>query len=240
MGASFTNLALLGPAQKDVADYLKESGKAAFVAPATGGWTLLAESKSESFDFDVVRDLAEELTRRFACPGLSVQFYDDDILLLQVFTSGTFVESYGSNPAYGAEELEEMLEVDRGGDAEKIALAFNKPHAVQALQEALHGNQERADEEFAQLNERLAAAISDGDMDALKLVQLRLMEKTREIAESGEDPFLKYAPGFDARRRYAGLVKALSLPDFCQDFGFRYLDDNEEIAGVNRTNLIRT
>ena len=237
MGASFTNLTVCGPDQGDVVECLNEFGYSAFVAPTVNGWTLIAEKESESFDFDIVRGVAERLSAKLACAALSVQFYDDDVLLLQVYAAGTFVESYSSNPAYGAEDISEMFEVDRGGDAEQIALAFNKPEAVQSLQQALHGDMEELDIEFTQLSERMSEALQSGDIDTVKAVQLRLMEKTRELSEAGDDPFLRFAPGFDARRRYAKLVKSLNLPIFSQDFGYRYLENGEILEGLDPTQL---
>jgi hypothetical protein len=240
MGASFTNLTVCGPSQVDVVDCLKELGNTAFVGPTVHGWTLIAEKESESFDFEIVRAFAERLTGKLSCPAVSVQFYDDDVLLLQVYSSGTFIESYSSNPAYGAEDLSDFMEVDRGGDAEKIALAFDRPEAVQSLQQALHGEPEELDNEFHELSERMSEALQMGDIDTVKAVQLRLMEKTRELSEAGDDPFLRFAPGFDARRRYAQFVRALRLPSFSQDFGFRYLENGEELEGLDRESLVKT
>jgi hypothetical protein len=238
MGATFTNLAVLGPCQEEVFSCLREVDRTAYIGPTVRGWTLIADEKSESFDFAVVRALAEQVSGKLKCPVVSIQFYDDDVFLLQVHSGGEFVESYSSNPAYGASDLSDMLEVDRGGDAEKIALALNKPESVQALQSALHGEAEALDSEFEDLSRRMADALKVGDIDTVKSVQLRLMEKTREMSEAGDDPFLKYAPGFDARRRFTLFINALQMPSFAQDFGFGYLDSGEELMGLDRT-LVR-
>jgi hypothetical protein len=238
MGATFTHLVVLGPDLEDVISCIRDINRRAYVGPTVRGWTLIAEEDSESFDFAVVRAFAERVSTGLKCPAISVQFYDDDVFLLQVYSSGAFIESYSSNPAYGASEISEMLQVDRGGDVEKIALALNKPEVVQALQAALHGQPEELDSEFEDLSQRMAEALRIGDIDTVKAVQLRLMEKTREMSESGDDPFLKYAPGFDARRRFTLFVNALQLPSFSQDFGYCYLDNGEELSGLD-SGLVR-
>jgi hypothetical protein len=121
LGSFYTNIALKGPSQSAVLEYLRTEGREAYVAPTILDITLVYDLACESQDHGILTALAAKLSSEFRCPALAAMVYDDDFLVYTLFQDGTQVDEYNSDPAY--------FEGDRtappsGGDADVLCAAL--------------------------------------------------------------------------------------------------------------------
>jgi hypothetical protein len=114
MGAFYTNVCFKGPSQAQLADYLAERNRGAFVAATVDGMTLVYDQHSDSQDTEVILDFASKISRDFACPALSVLLHDSDIFIFWLHDQGELAWSYNSRPGYfGPQDHAIARQVDR-------------------------------------------------------------------------------------------------------------------------------
>ena len=101
MGNFYTNITLRGPDQAGVAAVLRESGRAAYVAPAHPGGTTVFDERCESQNPRLLGELSAALSEHFACPALAVLNHDDDILALALYDRGDLLGDYETGHAAG-------------------------------------------------------------------------------------------------------------------------------------------
>lgn len=124
MGNFYTNITLRGSSQDEIAEYLTEQNRAAYVSPTVNNCTVVYDEECESQDADILADLASSLSRRFKCPALAVLNHDDDILWYKLFEAGQLTDEYDSCPDYFGADAGE-LSMPEGGDARKLCSAFD-------------------------------------------------------------------------------------------------------------------
>ncbi|MGH9888385.1 MAG: hypothetical protein ACREBE_22815 [bacterium] len=130
MGSFYTNVTVRTADQDSVVAYLTERGRRAFVSRPDGDALVVFDRDTEAQDYAVLRDLAEDLARRFACTALAVMNHDDDVLLYALCRNGQLIDEYNSAPAYFGEGRSSD---DRGGDAEHLATLFGASSRADSL-----------------------------------------------------------------------------------------------------------
>jgi len=179
VGNFYTNITLQGPEQDQIADYLRETGRAAFVSPTQKGLTLVFDALGDSQDTEVLADISAKLSARFRCPALVVLNHDDDILWYQLHQDGQLKDEYNSAPDYfGASASSEPT----GGDAAALCAAFGVPDVADRVESILREDYLFALERHQDLT------------DALGLPDLAIGGGYRYI-ESGDAP-----PGLEQSR----------------------------------------
>src|SRR6266481_5585790 len=99
MGSFYTNVTIYGPNQEQVVAGL--DGRAAAVSPTSAnGFTVVYHADSESQNYDLLLQLAGDLSRNLQCPAIAILLHDDDILLYALFKSGEKADEYNSCPGY--------------------------------------------------------------------------------------------------------------------------------------------
>lgn len=139
MGASYTNITLKGPDQKQVGDFLDQENIAAYVAPAVGGITVVYDQASAHFDEALLTALAGKLSYSLDCVALAVSVYDSDILQYHLYLSGVLTDEYNSSPNYWGDEAEEISPT-LGGDTEKLCAAFGAEDRISSVEEILRSH----------------------------------------------------------------------------------------------------
>lgn len=131
MAAYYANITLHGPAQPEVAAFLKTAHEPAYVAPTVKRDTVVFHQ-----DLGAQERLAASLSAHFRCPALLVMAYGDSILLYELYVNGGRADAYVSSPHEG-------LELDGPtpeGDAAKLCAAFGveMDHLVRRVERILH------------------------------------------------------------------------------------------------------
>lgn len=145
MGSFYVNSTLCGPSQEEVASYLGEKKRAAYVSPTVKGFTTVFDAECDTQKTEAIEDLSALLSARFKCPVLSVLNHDDDILVYWLYNDGVLIDQYNSCPGYfggpGGPEPE-------GGDAGEICKAMGQPEARQRVEEILRTSSEEDESAF--------------------------------------------------------------------------------------------
>ena len=130
MSGYYANISLHGPAQGDLAAYLKAAGHIAYVAPTVKGNTVVFHE-----DLGAQERLAATLSQHFHCPALLVMAYGEAVLLYELYLNGERADAYVSIPHEG-------LELDGPtpeGDAAVLCKAFGveMDHLVRRVERIL-------------------------------------------------------------------------------------------------------
>jgi len=120
MGNFYTNYALRGPTQNEVAAALV--GRNAVVAPQRNGCVVVFDEQSDEQDMGRITELVSQLSRTLRCPVLAILNHDDDVLWYQLQQSGKLIDDYNTSPGYFEEPAESSDPA--GGDARKLCAAF--------------------------------------------------------------------------------------------------------------------
>lgn len=124
MGSFYTNVTVRLTDEQAIRQHLASKGRRAFVSRAEGTALVVFDRDSEDQDYAVLCDLAADLSSKFKCVALAVMNHDDDVLLYTLYQRGHAIDAYNSAPAYFDEG---QSADDRGGDAGRLAEAFNVP-----------------------------------------------------------------------------------------------------------------
>lgn len=103
MGTTFANLQIKDTYEEIIKMAFPESA----VLPFSNGWKAVV---SADFDLDKIQNTAKNFSKTQACMVLSVEVFDDDILLLNLFQNGRKKAAYVSDSLYGYEKTTEHLD----------------------------------------------------------------------------------------------------------------------------------
>ncbi len=90
MGAFYRNIALRGPSQSEVADWLRTLRQEAYVSPTVRGITVVYPTWRSP-------ELAAQLSKDFVCPAIFAYVSDSDYLQYYLFDKGNLVDAYISD-----------------------------------------------------------------------------------------------------------------------------------------------
>lgn len=121
MGCFYTNYTLRGPSQQSVATAL--AGRSAIVTPEREGCVVVFDGESDKQNFEIIAELASQLSAGFGCPLLAVLNHDDGFLWYQLYVNGELTDEYNSSPNYFNDSGEDDS-APSGGDAAKLCSAF--------------------------------------------------------------------------------------------------------------------
>ena len=121
MGSFYTNITLKTADSEHVASALKQARRAALIAPAENGYTVVFDEASEKQDVEVLQSLATHLSRSCGCPAIAILNHDDDVLMYWLYKSGELLDEYNSDPAYFDDAQEPA---PSGGDWGSLSQAF--------------------------------------------------------------------------------------------------------------------
>jgi hypothetical protein len=128
MGSFYTNVALRGPDQRQILQALIQADRVAYVSPTVDGFTVIYDKETEDQEEGVLKALASQLSKRFACPALAALVHDSDVFMYWLFEAGDLVDEFDSAPDYFGSSEESSLSC--GGDAERLCAAFGVEEAV--------------------------------------------------------------------------------------------------------------
>jgi hypothetical protein len=139
MGNWYTNVAVKGAQQAEVAAALEELGRRAYVTPETSGWIVVYDQQTDDFDLSILESLALTLSTRLSSTALASCNADDDVLWLALYENGTLSTRYASS----RKEFEDGDEFpDLQETAEVLSRVFEKPEVknqVFSLLRKAHG-----------------------------------------------------------------------------------------------------
>lgn len=128
MGSFYGNITLKGPMQHQVAAYLREHGRDAYVSPTIHDITVVYDR--EEYDLS----LAADLSGAFRCSALWAAVADSDVFFYVLYESGAQIDGYGSRP-----DLQEDPSTSSGaGNAQVLCAAFGAERAVEQVDLLLH------------------------------------------------------------------------------------------------------
>ncbi len=131
MGSFYTNVTLFKVEQRNVADFLAQQKRKAFVSPTAGNFTVVYDQETEDQDTEVLKELAEDLTRQFGCTGLASLVHDSDVYMYWLYENGELIDTYNSLPDYFDSDSDDAT--PEGGDVKKLCKAFGRPEAESEL-----------------------------------------------------------------------------------------------------------
>ncbi len=141
-------------------DHLADAGFSGYVGPAQGDWVVLVPARlrgpvtGRGADLEA---LGADLARRFDQVAVAVSVHRDRVLRLTVWAGPRESGRYLSNPAYGADEDEDILPDPQGVEhAGAFAAACGRPERADDLAEVLG---EILDEEEQIESERLSTVL---------------------------------------------------------------------------------
>jgi hypothetical protein len=134
VGSFYTNVTVRVTDEQAVQQHLASKDQRAFVSRTEGSALVVFGRDSEDQDYAVLCDLAADLSTQFKCVALAVMNHDDDVLLYTLYQRGRAIDAYNSAPAYFDEDRSAE---DRGGDAQRLADAFNVPDQASQIEAAL-------------------------------------------------------------------------------------------------------
>lgn len=135
MGSFYTNITARGPEQADLARFLEEGSRVAWVSPVVDGMAVVYDERCEAQDVEMLARLSRELSSAFACATLAVLNHDSDVLMYLLHVSGDLIDHYNSSPSYfGSGDLGAG---PRGGDAGALCAAFAAQSAVAKVRKIL-------------------------------------------------------------------------------------------------------
>src|SRR5215813_4784192 len=139
MGWSYTNVALRGPSQQQVAKAVGE--RRGVVSPTTNNFTLFADQEFDSHEENKIITIAAQLSTRLACPALVIMEFDDDVLHYRLIEAGTVVDEYNSCPDYfdfAATNVPPRGPI--GGNATRLATVLGNPDSRERIESILRKN----------------------------------------------------------------------------------------------------
>lgn len=130
MAGYYANITLHGPAQPEVAAFLKTAAEPAYVAPTIKLNTVVFHQ-----DLGAQERLGASLSAHFRCPALLVMAYGESILLYELYVNGRRADAFVSSPHEG-------LDLDGPtpeGDAARLCAAFGveMDHLVRRVERIL-------------------------------------------------------------------------------------------------------
>ena len=122
MGASYVNITVKGRNHPEIAAFLRQSDRSAFVTPTTDGISVVYDSKLlAGCDVVVAATLAGALASQFRCVTMLAYVFKSDFFVYVLYEAGREVDRYNSYPNYP----EPVVRVPPiGGDAAKLCRAF--------------------------------------------------------------------------------------------------------------------
>lgn len=136
MGATYTNITLKGPTQKQIGDFLDREAIVAYVTPTDGDITVVYDQASSDSDEAALTALAGKLSRSLGCVAFASSVYDSDILQYHLYVSGVLADEYNSRPDYWDDETDENAP-PKGGDDESLCTAFGAPDRAASVSRIL-------------------------------------------------------------------------------------------------------
>lgn len=155
MGAFYVNITLLGdPSVDDVVTALRERQRRGFVgvdsdAGAGTGSVIVYDAQADSQDGSGL-EVAQALTGVLGSSALVVTNHDDDILFIELVTSGELVDTYNSCPGYFTWDGAGDPPPPSGGDARALSDATGGSADPAAVERILRAD----DEEYTFASER--------------------------------------------------------------------------------------
>jgi hypothetical protein len=132
MGLFYTNIILYKAQQQQVADFLRNPKRIAYVSPTQDNFTVVYDKETEDQDTRVLKNITSLLTKRFRCKALASLVHDSDVYMYWLYENGKLLDTYNSIPGYFDAEVNQPL--PEGGDAKKLCEAFDKLNAVSEIQ----------------------------------------------------------------------------------------------------------
>src|SRR5579885_624820 len=107
MGSFYTNITLKGPSQEQVAAYLCERRRDAYVSPTINGVTIVYDREADEQLPGVLDSVSADLSSTFHCPAWWTLLHDSDVFLYALYVDGVRIDEYNSAPSYFDERSEE-------------------------------------------------------------------------------------------------------------------------------------
>ncbi|MBK8206705.1 MAG: hypothetical protein IPK87_07890 [Planctomycetes bacterium] len=99
MAGGYVNFVARGASTDQILDFLRSSGRTAYVAEAAAD-VIVFDKQCEEMDEREICDLAVELSAVGGCPVLGVCVFSDDILRYWLAANGAIQDQYNSSPGY--------------------------------------------------------------------------------------------------------------------------------------------
>ena len=129
MGLFYTNIALLGANQAQVAQYLKQAKRTAYVSPTVNGFTVVYDKETEDQDTRILTDVACRLSKKFKCATLAALVHDSDVFAYWLCESGKLKDKYNSAPTYFDSHV--APSPPSGGKSKTLCKAFRRKQATE-------------------------------------------------------------------------------------------------------------
>jgi hypothetical protein len=144
----------------ELLDVVAAAGFTGYVGPQEADWVVLVPARLQAAAGRGTADLetlGSDLARHFGQPSLTVSVHRDRVLRLLLSGSSRELGRYVSNPAYGADEDDEILPDPQGVEhAVAFAAAGGAPEAAEDLAEVLS---QILDEQEQTESERLSTVL---------------------------------------------------------------------------------
>jgi hypothetical protein len=121
VGISYTNITLKGIDHHQVAAYLKNQRRQAFVAPSVNSYTVVFDKEADARE-QALQSLAVELSSSFECVAFAVLVHDGDLFAYWLYDAGQLLDSYDSAPSYFETAPSSVLPT--GGNPEQLCASF--------------------------------------------------------------------------------------------------------------------
>ncbi len=138
MAGFYTNVTLKNVAQEEAVEFLRQTGRAAYVSPTVDGLTVVYELECEEQDPEVLAELASKLSLYFGCPALAVSNRDDYFLSYYLYKAGKLVDEYDSRPE-DPDPMAMQLRPRKGGDAQKLCAVMGSESPATEVDSILQG-----------------------------------------------------------------------------------------------------
>jgi hypothetical protein len=123
MGSFYTNITLRGPDQARVLEALHD--RRCYVAETENSCTVVFDEANDQQNIQEMVEFSQTLSSKFDCVALALLVHDDDILVYFLFGNGELIDQYDSSPAYFDQSASLENNAPAGGDAAKLAKAFD-------------------------------------------------------------------------------------------------------------------
>lgn len=140
MGNFYKNVTLRGPSREGVISALEQLGRVAYVSPTRDGFTTVFDLDADEVDDpSELGDLALTLSENLRCVSLAAAVYDDDVLLLGVYSSGKQEGEYNSSGSSGLGAFSLARECGSRWRAPLVWLILALPHVAILFESCRHG-----------------------------------------------------------------------------------------------------
>ena len=161
MGSFYTNITVRTADTDNVAAAVRQANRTALIAPPENDATVVFDEASEQQDVEVLRALAQHLSRACECPALAILNHDDDVLVYLLYDAGKLVDEYNSAPGYFDSDGDPDTPPS-GGDAERLAEAFSVPDRADDVERILRTDGTEDDEFVFAMDRHRALAMALG------------------------------------------------------------------------------